>query len=150
MFKDRTPLPISIPAWDVLPLAGSPSRMALYETSERALLAGDLLPEPSAGVPDLRAGAEPYLESLERIEALDAKLVVPSRGDPATGKRAIKARIENDRSYVYSLTRHVATSAASGIPLDRLLRVAADLYDDFPHLQAHLTNMRHVWDELRS
>jgi hypothetical protein len=150
MFKDRTPMPISVPAWDALPLAGSPPRMALYETNERALVAGDLLPEPSVGVPDLHAGAEQYLDNLERIEALDAKLVVPSRGEPAAGKRAIKARIENDRNYVYSLTRHVATSAASGIPLDRLLQVAADLYDDFPHLQAHLSNMRYVWEELRS
>ncbi|HET6261359.1 MAG TPA: hypothetical protein VFG99_03860 [Chloroflexia bacterium] len=150
MFVGRTPLPISIPAWDALPLAGAPPRMALYETQQRALLAGDLLPEPSVGVPDLHAGAEPYLENLERIEALDPRLVVPSRGEPATGRRAIKARIENDRNYVYSLTRHVATSAASGVALDRLLQVATDLYDDFPHLQAHLANMRHVWDELRS
>ncbi|HEX8221316.1 MAG TPA: hypothetical protein VF914_19160 [Chloroflexia bacterium] len=150
MFAARTPLPISIPAWDALPLAGAPPRMALYETRQRALVLGDLLPEPSVGVPDLHAGAEPYLENLERIEALDPRLVVPSRGQPATGKRAIKARIDNDRNYVYSLTRHVATSAASGIPLDRLLKVATDLYDDFPHLPAHLQNMRHVWEELRS
>ena len=150
MFVGRTPLPISIPAWDAFPLAGAPPRMALYETQQRALLPGDLLPEPSIGVPDLHAGAEPYLENLERIEALDPRLIVPARGEPATGRRAIKARIENDRNYVYSLTRHVATSAASGIPLDRLLQVAVDLYDDFPHLQAHLQNMRHVWEELRS
>jgi glyoxylase-like metal-dependent hydrolase (beta-lactamase superfamily II) len=147
-FKDRTPLPISIPAWDALPLSGTRPRMALYETKEHILLAGDLLPEPSVGVPNLAGGTEPYLANLETIEALDPRLVVPIRGDPATGKRAVKARIENDRNYVYSLVRHVGTSAASGIPLDRLLQVATDLYDDFPHLQAHLENMRHVWDEL--
>lgn len=150
MFKGRTPLPISIPAWDALPLAGTHPRLALYETTQRILIAGDLLPEPSAGVPNLIGGVEAYLESLDTVEALDAKLVVPSRGDPATGKRAIKARIENDRNYVSSLVRHVATSAAAGVPLDRLLQVAADLYDDFPHLPAHLENLRHVWEELRS
>jgi glyoxylase-like metal-dependent hydrolase (beta-lactamase superfamily II) len=149
MFKDRMPLPVSIPPWDAIPLNGTHAHMALYETKERVLLAGDLLPEPNAGVPSLVGGVEGYLADLETIEALDAKLVVPSRGAPATGKRAIKARIENDRNYVTSLVRHVGTSAASGIPLDRLLSVAAELYDDFPHLQAHLMNMRYVWDELR-
>lgn len=150
MFKARTPLPISIPAWDALPLTRTHDRLALYETIQRVLIVGDLLPEPGVGVPDLTVGAEAYLESLETIEALDTRLVVPSRGDPATGKRAIKARIENDRNYIYSLVRHVGTSSAAGIPLDRLLQVAADLSDDFPHLQAHLENMRHVWEELRS
>lgn len=147
-FIDRTPLPISIPSWDALPLSGTHPRMALYETKERVLIAGDLLPEPSIGVPNLAGGTDPYLANLETIEALDPRLVVPSRGDPATGKRAVKARIENDRNYVYSLVRHVGTSAASGVPLDRLLQVATDLYDDFPHLSAHLENMRRVWDEL--
>jgi glyoxylase-like metal-dependent hydrolase (beta-lactamase superfamily II) len=147
-FKDRTPLPISMPAWDALPLSGTHPRMALYETKERVLIAGDLLPEPSVGVPNLAGGADPYLANLETIEALDPRLVVPSRGEPATGKRAVKARIENDRNYVYSLVRHVGASAASGVPLDRLLQVATDLYDDFPHLSAHLENMRRVWDEI--
>ncbi len=150
MFRDRTPLPISVPAWDAIPLSGTRARMALYETKERILLAGDMLPEPSVGVPNLAGGVEAYLADLEALESLDPKLVIPSRGAPATGKRAIKARLENDRNYATSLVRHVGTSAAAGIPLDRLLQVAADLYDDFPHLQAHLENMRHVWDELRS
>jgi glyoxylase-like metal-dependent hydrolase (beta-lactamase superfamily II) len=149
-FTARTPVPISMPAWDAIPLPGTPARMALYETKERVLLAGDILPEPNIGVPNLAGGAEAYLQALDTIEALDARLAIPSRGAPATGKRAIKARIDNDRNYVTSLVRHVGTSAASGIPLDRLLQVAADLYDDFPHLQAHLDNMRHVWDDLRS
>ncbi|MDQ3704624.1 MAG: MBL fold metallo-hydrolase [Chloroflexota bacterium] len=149
MFKGRTPLPISMPAWDAIPLSGTHARMALYETKERILLAGDLLPEASAGIPNLSGGIDTYLQALETVEALDARLAIPSRGAPATGKRAIKARIDNDRNYVSSLVRHVGTSAASGIPLDRLLQVAADLYDDFAHLQAHLENMRYVWNELR-
>ncbi|HEX8227746.1 MAG TPA: MBL fold metallo-hydrolase [Chloroflexia bacterium] len=148
-FTARTPLPIPMPAWDAIPLPGTPARMALYETKERVLLAGDILPEPGAGVPNLAGGADAYLQALDTIEALDARLAMSSRGAPATGKRAIKARLDNDRNYVTSLVHHVGTSAASGIPLDRLLQVAADLYDDFPHLQAHLDNMRHVWNELR-
>jgi glyoxylase-like metal-dependent hydrolase (beta-lactamase superfamily II) len=149
MFKGRIPLPISMPAWDVVPLPGPHARIALYETKERILLAGDILPEPGAGVPNLSGGPDAYLEALETVEALDTRLAISSRGASATGKRAIKARIDNDRNYVTSLVRHVGTSAASGILLDRLLQVAADLYDDFPHLHAHLDNIRHVWDELR-
>jgi glyoxylase-like metal-dependent hydrolase (beta-lactamase superfamily II) len=138
-----------MPAWDAIPLFGTHARMALYETKQRVLLAGDLLPEASVGIPNLSSGIDAYLQALETVEALDARLAIPSRGAPATGKRAIKARIDNDRNYVTSMVRHVGTSAASGIPLDRLLQVAADLYDDFPHLQSHLDNLRYVWDELR-
>ena len=149
-FRDRTPLPVSLPGWEALPLASSTgSRLALYDAGERVLIAGDLLPEPGVGVPDLGAGVEAYLANLDTLEALDVKLAVTARGEPVAGKRGIKARIENDRNYINSLVRHVGTSLASGVPLDRLLAVAADLYDDFPHIGPHLENMRHVWEELR-
>lgn len=143
-----------LPGWRLVPLGAGPqsrpqSHMAVFQDKARVLLCGDLLPEPSVGVPDLDGGSEAYLEALQKIEALDPKLVVPWRGEPASGKRAITARIENDRSYVNSLVRHVATSSVAGVPLDRLIEVAATLYDDFPHLEAHLENMRVVWQELR-
>lgn len=125
------------------------SRMAVFQGKARVLLCGDLLPEPNAGVPDLSGGSEAYLEALQKIEAMDPKLVVSWRGEPASGKRAIGARIENDRSYVNSLVRHVVTSSVAGVSLDRLIEVAATLYDDFPHLEAHLENMRVVWQEVR-
>lgn len=150
LFKDRTPLPVSLPGWEALPLASTgDARMAFYHAGERVLIAGDILPEPSAGVPDLSAGVEAYLANLETLEALDVKLAIVACGEPATGKRGIKARIEHDRNYIYSLVRHVGTSLASSVPLSRLLEVAADLYDDFPHIGPHLENMRVVWEELR-
>lgn len=149
MFKGSTPIEL-MPGWQAVPYAAGPHpRMALFKSKERVLLCGDLLPEPSVGVPNLDGGSEAYMEGLQLIEALDPRQVVPWRGDPATGKRAIKARIENDRSYANSLVRHVATSLGAGVPLDRLMEVACSLYEDFPHLDAHLENMKVVWQELR-
>lgn len=154
MFEEPTPLE-SMPGWQAVPFtaAGTAARphlpMSLFQSRERVLLCGDFLPEPVAGVPRLDGGSEAYLESLQLIEALNPKLIVPWRGDPASGKRAIKARIENDRNYVNSLFRHVATASGSGVPLDRLMEVARTLYDDFPHLEAHLENMQAVWRDLR-
>ena len=146
-FSARTPLPVSLPGWDAVPFGATSGRTGLLHARERVLVCGDLLPEPAAGIPDLQYGIEAYLESLGIIERLDLKLVVPWRGQPAAGKRAIKQRIEHDRSYVQSVVRHIATSAASGLPLSRLLEVASNLYSDFPHLDAHLANMRYTWDE---
>lgn len=149
MFQEPTLLGL-MQDWQAVPFSsGTRPRMALFQGKERVLLCGDLLPEPSAGVPVLAGGSEAYLADLQLVESLDPRLAVPWRGDPATGKRAVKARIENDRNYIHSLLRHVATSSGAGVPLDRLVQVASSLYEDFPYLDAHLDNMRVVWQELR-
>lgn len=144
--KRRTALPAE--GWAALPLAaGRAGRLGVYGLSARALFCGDVLPE--SGMPSLAGGAQSYLDSLSTIENLDVKLVVPQRGAPAVGKREIRGRIENDRSYVYSLLRHVSASIVSGVSLERALNVASQAYEDYPYLQEHLSNIEHVWDETR-
>jgi glyoxylase-like metal-dependent hydrolase (beta-lactamase superfamily II) len=140
------PLPVTPAAgWEVLALRG---RLGVYSSRERVLFCGDVLCEPGLGVPALAGGSQDYIDSLAAIEPLNAKLVVPWRGSAARGKRAIRDRIENDRSYIYSLHRHVLTSMVSGVTLERVLQVAADIYSDFPFLSAHLSNIRSVWNEM--
>ena len=109
---------------------------------------GDVL--RGQGIPSLGAGAETLLEALEKIEGMKVKLAVPSAGTAAQGKREIRERIEQDRSYTLSVVRHVVTSKAARIPLERVLHVASEMYDDFPHLQEHLRNIEDVWGEMES
>jgi hypothetical protein len=42
------------------------------------------------GIPSLATGSRGYINSLKAVERLDVKLLVPSRGTLAQGKRAIR------------------------------------------------------------
>ncbi|MEO8288587.1 MAG: MBL fold metallo-hydrolase [Chloroflexota bacterium] len=130
------------PGWEMTPLNDT-GRMGLYSKKSRIIFCGDML--RSDTIPNLKSGLDGYLEALDRIEALDIKVVVPLYGVEARGKREIKARIEQDRSYTLSLLRHVATARAANAPLERVLAVAEQVYEDYPHLQAHLRNIEYAW-----
>ncbi len=142
-------LPDLTGGWIAISLQGGGlGRLAVYNPKERALFCGDMLTDMSVGIPVLGGGSQGYLDNLTRVEELGAKLVVPRRGGIAAGKRAIKARIESDRNYIYSLHRHVMTSHSAGVSLERVLTVAGEVYEDVPFLREHLQNMRAVWEEL--
>jgi hypothetical protein len=133
------------PGWE--PVILSPGAyLGLYNRKERTLFCGEML--RSGLIPELNRGAQNYLDALDRLEALDARLALPISGPEARGTRDIKARIEHDKSYTLSLLRHVVTSRASNAPLDRVLQVAAQVYEDYPHLEAHLRNIRYAWEEM--
>lgn len=141
-------LPDVTGGWIAVPLLGDPVRLAVYHPKDKVLFCGDMLTDMSVGIPVLDGASQDYLDNLTRIEELSPKLVIPRRGGAATGKRAVKSRIESDRNYIYSLHRHVVTSQSAGVTLDRVLTVAGQVYEDFPFLKDHLENMRYVWDEL--
>lgn len=149
----RTPaeapmLPVSVLGWELVALSEGGGRVGVYHADEHILFCGDML--RGQGIPSLAAGAETMLEALEKVERMDMKLAVPSRGTAAQGKRDVRERIEQDRSYTLSVVRHVVTSRAARIPLERVLHVATEMYDDFPHLQEHLRNLGDVWGEMES
>jgi hypothetical protein len=142
-------LPDITGGWEAVRLqSGGDERLVVYHPRDKVLFCGEMLADMSVGIPLLNGDSQGYLDNLVRIEELGAKLVVPARGGVAAGKKAVRSRIESDRSYIYSLHRHVMTSLASNISLDRVLTVAGQVYEDFPFLQAHLENMRFVWNEL--
>ena len=99
-------------------------------------------------VPSLRGGSQAYLDSLERVEKLEPKLIVPAVGEAAEGKRAIRQRIERDRNYVYALIRQIHTARTAPITLERALEVARSIYEEYPFVETHLDNVRYVWEEL--
>lgn len=142
-------LPDITGGWEALHLHDeSGERLAVYHPRSKVLFCGDMLTDIVVGIPVLNGDSQGYLDNLARIEELDAKLVVPHRGEVAAGKKAVRTRIESDRNYIYSLHRHVMSSLAARITLDRVLTVAGQVYEDFPFLQDHLENMRFVWNEL--
>ncbi|HKP52753.1 MAG TPA: hypothetical protein VJ183_08865 [Chloroflexia bacterium] len=142
-------LPDLTGGWEALHLHGvNDERLAVYHPRNKVLFCGEMLTNMAVGIPVLGGDSQGYLDNLARIEELGAKLVVPHRGEVAAGKKAVRSRIEGDRSYIYSLHRHVMTSLAAHITLDRVLTVAGQVYEDFPFLQDHLENMRFVWNEL--
>jgi hypothetical protein len=99
-------------------------------------------------LPELNNGTQSYLDALDNLVALDVRLVWPMSGAEARGKREIKARIEHDRSYTMSVLRHVVTSRAARVPLERVIEVASQIYEDYPNLEAHLRNIRYAWEEV--
>lgn len=137
----------SFPDWEVVPLASDTGdRIALFNKSASLLFVGEMLAENF--IPDLAGGSRHYLENLDKLEGLDSKLVVSRYGAPARGRRAVRGRITTDRNYTLALQGRVTSYLASGATLDRILGVVAQLYEDFPHLPAHLQNSRSIWDEL--
>jgi glyoxylase-like metal-dependent hydrolase (beta-lactamase superfamily II) len=139
----RQALPLA--NWEALAVRGS-DNLAVYNRKERILFSGEVL--TGSEIPSLPGGADRYLESLESIEDMDPRLLVPSRGEVAQGKRAIRARIERERGYVHSLVRHALSAMQAGAGLDRTLEVARSIYEDYPFVEAHLDNVRSVWWEL--
>ena len=142
-------LPDVTDGWTAMPLqGGNVGRQAIYGPKDRVLFCGEMLTDLAVGIPTLDGDSQGYLDNLVELEGLNAKLVVPRRGGVALGKKAIRGRIEADRNYIYSLHRHVLTSLASRISLQRALTVAGQIYEDYPFLQAHLANMLAVWEEM--
>jgi glyoxylase-like metal-dependent hydrolase (beta-lactamase superfamily II) len=141
--RDAPLLPLPASGWETVPLA--PGRLGVFRRKSGILLCGELL--RSGVIPNLDGGADAYLQSLEAIEALDPKLVVPRQGAPGQGKREVRARIAADREYTQNLVRHVLTSMAARLPLERVLSVARDIYEDYPFLEQHLRNLEACWRE---
>lgn len=138
-----------LPGWQVVIMPGR-RRVGVYGVYERILFSGDMLCDPSSvlPIPMLAGGAEDYLEALESIEKMDVKMVVPTAGAPARGKRGIRDRVERDRNYTTSVIRHVGTTMASGVPLQTAIIAARSTYSEYPFVEAHIDNMRAVWEEI--
>jgi glyoxylase-like metal-dependent hydrolase (beta-lactamase superfamily II) len=77
----------------------SPGHVCLYEPSLKALISGDhVLPTITPHVSQFMADANPledYLESLERVERLDAKVVLPAHEEAFTNLRERVKQLKN-------------------------------------------------------
>jgi hypothetical protein len=137
-------VPLPLPGWTLISLPGV-SRLAVHNAGEHILLCGDQLSD--VRVPSILHGSQEYLDCLDAIEKLGSKLVVPSRGTTAKGKREVRARVERDRAYIAALRRHVETSRQSGVSLDLAIEVARSVYADYPFVEQHVENVQLAWEE---
>jgi ribonuclease/clavin/mitogillin len=118
--------------WTVLHTPGhAPGHVCLWSEEERAVVVGDMvasvgtiLIEPRDG--DMRV----YLEQLERLAALDARLALPAHGEPideptALFRRYIAHRLMREKKVLGALAAH----GAAGTSAEELL---PEVYDDVP------------------
>jgi endoribonuclease LACTB2 len=136
--------------WQVLHTPGhAPGHVCLWNADERALVVGDMvasvgtiLIDPIDG--DMRA----YLEQLDRLARLDARLALPAHGEPIeqpTGlfRRYIAHRQMREAKIVATLAARRAAGATTPSPEE----ILPEVYGDVPpttwpiallSLQAHL------------
>jgi glyoxylase-like metal-dependent hydrolase (beta-lactamase superfamily II) len=137
---------------DVLDLAGhrfevihtpghAPGHVSLYEWDERVLLSGDVIGAVVAWYCPSGGGASAYLESLDKIQALDIELILPSHGDAIT---EVDASIESTRSFILSREERILELLAGGSR--SLIELTAELFPRettrmFPGVQATDSHM---------
>ncbi len=136
--------------WRVLHTPGhAPGHVCLFDEAERALVVGDMV--ASVGTILIAPGdgdMKVYLEQLERLAALDARLALPAHGEPiddptALLRRYVAHRLMREAKVLAAVERR----GAEGGTDDELL---PDAYDDTPvgiwpiarlSLRAHLEKL---------
>jgi glyoxylase-like metal-dependent hydrolase (beta-lactamase superfamily II) len=118
--------------WHILHTPGhAPGHLCLFEEGERTLVAGDMV--ASVGTILIAPGDGDmgvYLEQLERLAALDARVALPAHGDPIEGPSAVfrqyvAHRMMREGKVFSAVTR----CGARGATAEELVR---DAYDDVP------------------
>ncbi len=118
-----------------------PGHLCFLETSTGALLAGDMVANPGTIVVSRRFGGDmgQFMRSLERLLEVEAKLIIPSHGEPAGRPReVIRQQLEHRRWREDKIRR---AHAAGATTFEELLAAA---YDDAPPAALHWA--RHALD----
>jgi ribonuclease/clavin/mitogillin len=118
-----------------------PSHLCFLEESTGALLAGDMVANPGTIVVSRKYGGDmgDFMKSLERLIALDCKLVIPAHGQPVGQPREFIAKQIAHRKWREEKIRRAYDEGAT--TCEELLRQA---YDDAP--QESLAWARHSLD----
>ena len=124
-----------------------PGHLCFLEETTQALLAGDMVANPGTIVVSRKYGGDmaAFMRSLEKLLALDCKLIIPSHGHPAGRPREfIQKQLDHRRWREDKIKRAHAEGATT---FDQLL---ARAYDDAPEqalrwarhsLDAHLAKL---------
>jgi glyoxylase-like metal-dependent hydrolase (beta-lactamase superfamily II)/ADP-ribose pyrophosphatase YjhB (NUDIX family) len=120
--------------WTALHTPGhAPGHLAFHEPTRRWLIAGDLVSGLSTilvGLADGDMGL--FMDSLRRVAALGARVVLPSHGAPLPGKALAAALIHRE-------TREIRVMAAIAGETPRgLAEIAGEAYADTPEAPAPL------------
>jgi glyoxylase-like metal-dependent hydrolase (beta-lactamase superfamily II) len=123
----------------------APGHMSLYDPDRRILLAGDIVGEMVAWYTPSSGGAAQYLESLEKVEALDIDLILPAHGDviqdSKKGIRKIRDGIlEKDKGILEALQSGQKT-------FEELLNIffplpTVQFFPGIPILESHLQKLK--------
>ena len=122
-------------SFEVLHTPGhAPGHISLYDAEERTLLAFDLVGAVVAWYCPSGGGAAGYLESLEKIERLDAGAILPSHGSVITD---VPGAIESTREVLLGRERRILELLEQGPKT--LLELTDELFPPpvrmFPGLQ---------------
>jgi glyoxylase-like metal-dependent hydrolase (beta-lactamase superfamily II) len=126
---------------DVLELAGrrfevihtpghAPGHVSLYDPGEKVLLCGDLMGAVVAWYCPSGGGARGYLDSLDKVEALDVETILPSHGEATTD---VAAAIARTRDFILAREAKIL-SLLAGRPMS-LLELTDEL---FPSLMTRM------------
>jgi len=111
----------------------APGHLAFHVPERRALIAGDLVSGISTILIDPEHGdMGAYLDSLERVRALDCRILLPGHGSPMPA-RALQHLIDHRRDRE---SRIGCQLGGEGTSLSELARTA---YEDVPQMPAALT-----------
>ncbi len=113
---------------------------SLFDEGTGLLWAGDMLSDRE--LPYVQHDAAAYLDSLERMQALGAAVLVPGHGLPTADAAEIAARFERDRVYLHRLMACVEAALRAGEPMELAVRRC-----DFPlPLEDAANRTAHRWN----
>jgi|CZKU01.1.fsa_nt_gi ribonuclease/clavin/mitogillin len=122
-------------AWQVLHTPGhAPGHVCLWNADERAVVAGDMvasvgtiLIDPIDG--DMRA----YLEQLERLGRLDARVALPAHGEPIDQPTVLfRGYVAHRKKREAKIVAARAALRAGGLASPTAEQILPEAYDDVP------------------
>ena len=157
-YKDKLPITLGERKIEVLHYdrAVTPGDSFLYLPDEKILITGDLLVNPVSFA--LSSYPTGWLKTLEKMDAVDARLIVPGHGAPLHDKTLLRAHIEVMRELLKAgndaKARGLDVDQAKEEVLPRLHDVMVKMTNDDPKMnqqfQVYLVDwyLHRVYDEL--
>ncbi|NTV62610.1 MAG: MBL fold metallo-hydrolase [Oscillochloris sp.] len=123
-------------------------QLAIYAPDEGWLWAADTLSDRE--IPFVSESLAHYEQSLARLTALPARLLVPGHGSPARSTAEIAARSANDTAYLTGLRTTISATLAAGgdIEAARSACAAIPLIYAAENRRPHQLNVESVFIEL--
>lgn len=147
VINGRGPLHEALPGWEAIPAPGhSNDLLALYDSHTRTLWASDAVSDLKT-VPILVDGAiTPYLETLDRLEALDVETLIPGHGKVAEGAAQVQAYIDSYRAYLRALESRILPILEAGGTLDEATAACQEIRLPSRYFEgSHRFNVKQAW-----
>ena len=100
-------------------------QVVAYEESEGTLWAADMLSDLE--IPLVSHSLPAYERTLELLDALEIRLLIPGHGAAAADAVEIRSRLDDDRAYLAELRQRVEPIAREGDPLQKALDACSSM-----------------------